>query len=583
MKKILRSFLMIAFSLLLQGNQEMNAQVMQISGYFNGNPANYCAAPATHTYNWAYYVAQGSPIPGDSIDVYINWGDGSDTTFKVEALMGAYHTNTHTYAIPGSFSAYLFLSIDFATSMHNSYFQTVTDTCGSLQGMVWIDPNTNCAYDNGETYMSGHMMQFVNQGNQEVSYAVIKNDGTYSIDLPAGNTYDISLANMPGTVTPVCPLTGTVSQAVALNTVHVNNFAYNCTGTTTDFSVDGWANVWRPGFTRPMHLSATTDNFCQNHPATVTLVLNNQLSYHSAISGMAPSNISGQTVTWNVASLGALNNLLSSINIMCDVNATINDVLCNDLYISYSGVTDPDHANDTTQVCAFVSNSYDPNDKIVSPGGDGVGMIHNGDHLNYRINFQNTGNDTAYTITITDTLSSSLDAGTFQLLEASHPVNATWLQGNIMKFRFENIDLPDSNINEPLSHGYVNYSVNAKTGLTDGTVINNTAYIYFDFNAPIITNTTVNTIDIPLTVKNVTNGTISAKVYPNPANNELTITTEGKNFSAQVYDVIGRTVATSVTNTGKAVINTSSLANGMYILTIKADGKEMTTRINVQH
>ena len=39
MKKILRSFLMITFSFLLLGNQEMNAQVMQIHGYFKRQPS----------------------------------------------------------------------------------------------------------------------------------------------------------------------------------------------------------------------------------------------------------------------------------------------------------------------------------------------------------------------------------------------------------------------------------------------------------------------------------------------------------------------------------------------------------------
>jgi uncharacterized repeat protein (TIGR01451 family) len=583
-RKLLRVLMVLAVSFSLFGSQKARGQVMQIQGWYSDSLVNYCTTPATHTYNWTYYVAQGSPMPGDSIDVYINWGDGSDSTFKIEAQMGAYYSNTHTYTIQGSFAAYLYMAIDFATSMHTSYSHSVTDTCGSLQGTVWMDPNTNCTYDNGENYLTGHMIQLVNQSNQQVSYAMIKNDGTYAIDMPAGNTYDISLAGMPGTLTPVCPISGTATQTVALNTVHTNNFAYDCTGTTTDLSVDGWANVWRPGMNRALHISATTDNFCQNYPATVTLVLDNQLSYTSTIGGMAPSNVSGQTLTWNVSSLSAVNEFLSSIYVMCDSYATINSVLCNDLYISYTGVTDPDQANDTTEVCAFVSNSYDPNDKSVSPGGDGVGMIHNGDQLAYLINFQNTGNDTAYNITITDTLSSNVDASSFVLGEASHPVAVTWLPGNIIKFRFENIYLPDSNINEPLSHGYVSYKVKAKTGLTDGTLINNTAHIYFDFNTAIVTNTTINTIDIPLTVKNVSNGVLSAKVYPNPANNELTIAVEGqKNFSMVMYDVLGRPVSKSQSNSGKLTVNTSEFASGLYMLEITADGKELNTKLNIQH
>ena len=369
-------------------------------------------------------------------------------------------------------------------------------------------------------------------------------------------------------------------QCLGTNT-YTNNFGYECNTSNTDFYVNGWAAPFGPGFTRPMSINAGTYNYCTSYPATVTLTLDPLLSYVSTTYGITPA-VSGQTLTWNVASLSQMNALYSHMMIYCDPSAVLGDTLCNLAYITYS-VTDTNTNNDTANICRIVSNSWDPNDKHVSPYVGAEGWIEDGELLTYLVNFQNTGNDTAHNITVVDTLSSNLNASTFQFINATHPVNVTWLDGNIINFHFENIMLPDSNVNEPLSHGSLTYHIAAKTGLTPGTTINNTAHIYFDFNPAIVTNTTLNTVEFPTHVSNVTNGAISAKVYPNPANNELTITTEGKNFSAQVYDVLGRAVATSVTNTGKAVINTSSLANGMYILTIKADGKEMTTKINVQH
>lgn len=63
-----------------------------------------------------------------------------------------------------------------------------------------------------------------------------------------------------------------------------------------------------------------------------------------------------------------------------------------------------------------------------------------------------------------------------------------------VEFRFENILLPDSNVNELESHGFVEYSIMPKKGLPPLAKIGSPAAIYFDFNAPIITNDVLNTI-----------------------------------------------------------------------------------------
>ncbi|MCB0641398.1 MAG: T9SS type A sorting domain-containing protein, partial [Phaeodactylibacter sp.] len=67
------------------------------------------------------------------------------------------------------------------------------------------------------------------------------------------------------------------------------------------------------------------------------------------------------------------------------------------------------------------------------------------------------------------------------------------LNEGIVNFYFPDILLPDSNANEPASHGHIIYRIRPKTGLTEGTRIENSADIYFDFNPPIQTNTTYST------------------------------------------------------------------------------------------
>ena len=44
-----------------------------------------------------------------------------------------------------------------------------------------------------------------------------------------------------------------------------------------------------------------------------------------------------------------------------------------------------------------------------------------------------------------------------------------------------------------ISHGFITYRIQPKTGLADSTELKNTAFIYFDFNPAIQTNYTLNT------------------------------------------------------------------------------------------
>ncbi len=148
--------------------------------------------------------------------------------------------------------------------------------------------------------------------------------------------------------------------------------------------------------------------------------------------------------------------------------------------------------------CKQIMGSYDPNDKLVSPGG--VGEEHfttPEDEFEYTIRFQNVGNDTAFNVYILDTISQHLDVSTFVSGAASHPYEVQIIEGNIIRWDFPNILLVDSLTNEPDSHGFVKFNISQKPNNPDGTVIENIAGIYFDFNEPIITPLVFNTIKRP--------------------------------------------------------------------------------------
>ena len=56
-----------------------------------------------------------------------------------------------------------------------------------------------------------------------------------------------------------------------------------------------------------------------------------------------------------------------------------------------------------------------------------------------------------------------------------------------LDFKFPNIMLPDSASNPAGSQGFVQYRIKPKANLPLGTQIENTAHIYFDYNAAITT------------------------------------------------------------------------------------------------
>jgi uncharacterized repeat protein (TIGR01451 family) len=150
------------------------------------------------------------------------------------------------------------------------------------------------------------------------------------------------------------------------------------------------------------------------------------------------------------------------------------------------------------QNCAMITGAFDPNDKTGFPLGlTPANNIQPNQDLEYLIRFQNTGNDTAFTVVIRDTLPTELDLFSVVSGVSSHDYEFRMYGNRILEWTFNNIMLPDSNVNEAASHGFVRFNVNQEPNLAEGTTIENSAAIYFDFNAPIITNTYLHTIKLP--------------------------------------------------------------------------------------
>lgn len=138
---------------------------------------------------------------------------------------------------------------------------------------------------------------------------------------------------------------------------------------------------------------------------------------------------------------------------------------------------------------------FDPNDKRAFPKGVGDNhAIEANTALEYQIRFQNVGTDTAFTVVIKDALPEGLDPATFRAGASSHPYRYEICEAGMLNLIFEDIQLPDSLTNEVASHGFIKFRINQKPDHPVGTIIENNAAIYFDFNEPVITNYSWHTI-----------------------------------------------------------------------------------------
>lgn len=223
--------------------------------------------------------------------------------------------------------------------------------------------------------------------------------------------------------------------------------------------------------------------------------------------------------------------------------------------------------------CLPIIDSFDPNDKMVSPTGITANhYVRAGTQLDYMIRFQNTGSDTAYKVVIKDTLSTYLDPSTIQWGLSSHPytVSITGTETPVLEFTFNNINLPHSAANELASNGFVKFKATTYASLVNGIVVNNNANIYFDYNFPVLTNTAqviISDFVIPYVSLNVVPFVVqNISLYPNPTSGILVIESDTLEKVA-IYSMSGILLET----TDKNKIDLSHYAKGIYLIKITTD------------
>lgn len=241
-----------------------------------------------------------------------------------------------------------------------------------------------------------------------------------------------------------------------------------------------------------------------------------------------------------------------------------------------SSTTDCYNPNNDDVLCMILGNSYDPNDKTVNQP-EQISAFEQ-EEFTYRIRFQNTGTAPAQDIYIIDTLSDNLDWTTFQLVESSHNnLVVTDLGNGIKRFTYDDIWLPDSTSNLIESQGFVTYKIKEKASNVEGSEIFNTAYIYFDANPAIVTNTTYSINASNLGVSDL--GKINTiTLFPNPATSTVNVKSDAVIEKIEVYSATGKLCLESTPSNVATNLNVNDFAPGIYMINVQTGTETSTLR-----
>ncbi|MEM7659896.1 MAG: FG-GAP-like repeat-containing protein, partial [Bacteroidota bacterium] len=443
----------------------------------------------------------------------------------------------------------------------------ITENAGTpITGLVYFDEDEDCVWDSLTEVVLPNVMIEIQPGPR---YAVTDSNGQFTTYLNDGE-YGVEV-QVEGDWTATCSDSNSVTISTG-QTPPEQRFGLTTPCTGPDLVVGGASSAMRKGSSHIYTLTYQNDGVGTASSTQLDLRFPPEII---PVSFSQPQDYSvtdseGTVYTWLIGSMAPRSAFTIQIVDSISNDTEIDDELSYETSIS-SSTADCDSTNNSYRETGTVEGSFDPNDILVFPEG----AITTSDTLIYRIRFQNVGNSEAQLVTVHDTLPAELDLTTFKLLSTSHPATLDISEEGSFRWTFRNINLPDSISDEPNSHGFIQFRIRPKKGLTIGTEIHNRAAIVFDQNEPIITNTVVNVIADALQLAK--DDRLEVKAYPNPMVNEGTIILQDKTNSDILVEIQSVTLLSpnggvvwqaDQLNQRKVKLPRGRLSSGLYLVEI---------------
>lgn len=450
-------------------------------------------------------------------------------------------------------------------------------TQASINGRVYFDNNANNVFDTGDVAPQNWSVCTVAGGIQQC--AATDEEGRYGLYTYAHEgprTYTTTL-RLPELRYLSALVPSNYTEQLTSSGAHApdRDFAIQMEPDKVDLGIASMLSMpVRPGFNSPTYItihnygSVPTSGAC-------TFTYSDTLTYF--FSKPEPNSHVGNVLTYHLPVLqpGEAYRIDVKLQTPADVSLLDDSVNISATLEVTHQQADAYLADNSCTQRRPVLGAYDPNDKQVWPASLTPQQAQTNPRLEYLIHFQNTGTDTAFNIVVRDTLDARLDPATLQVQSSSHPMQLI-IKDRLLIFHFDNILLPDSNRNEPESHGFVSFKVQPWEAMTPGQTLANRAGIYFDYNPPIITNYALTTVEY-YTSTSPAASHAGLLLWPNPASQHLYLRLS--NFYEGSLHLSLMTLHGSTVWQGDVALNETQgqvvlpkLAGGVYILKATGEG-----------
>ncbi|MBK9798519.1 MAG: T9SS type A sorting domain-containing protein [Bacteroidetes bacterium] len=442
----------------------------------------------------------------------------------------------------------------------------ITDKVSSIIGKVFVDLNSDGIQDSLDWNLPNQKITESSSGKFEFT----NTDGNYVFNLLNTGNYSVTAPNFNYHLLAPSNHSGNFSTMLQIDSL--NDFAYQPLGNYNDLWIQMTAlGPSRPGFKAYYQLNYGNNGTTILSPS-IKFYLSQDMNFVS--SSITPSWTTIDSIGFNLPVLMPFQT--GSILIIVDINTgvTINSQIISNASV-FPLLGDATPASNNAQCVTVVTGSYDPNDITVDKITITTLELAAQPFLEYLVRFQNTGNDTAFNVKISNPIDTSrFEISSIEFVNSSHPVNMRWInwEGNL-EFKFNSILLPDSGINEALSHGFVKYRIKAKSNISLGDSICNKAYIYFDYNSPIVTNKAKTIIVMSNSIRNEGKvGFEEITIFPNPVKDELIVhlnfKVTGESINIKLFDVTMREIASKQITSDDNHLSLSKFSSGIYFVEI---------------
>ena len=552
--------------------------------------------------------------------LYYFYDDEEKRTYQISPKTGS--GSVHVPAGPSVAvhnGIFYFAAVDVSQGDEVHYFDPTKSSVVNITGTIFQDLNSDGMRQSDEPIVPQYKVAANGDGYRRWVFS--EKDGSYRITVPDGTELSI----IPATTDCFEPgqTTGPIKFPLATSDSSVRNLPLVLKSNAFSLTPHLASGPARCSFTVPFWLTVTNDG-CQTTPdGTVTLQLHKEAELIAADTEPTTTTDEGR-LSWPLPPLAPGTNYQIKLQLKMPDEDLAGQEIPLPVTTSFTAADGAEVANtftyDDVLRCAI-----DPNDKRSFPRRaepTGAGYVQFDETITYMIRFQNTGNDTAFTVRLEDQLSDSLDYATFKPLTSSHDYEVTLTEEGMLKVLYPNILLVDSTTNEPGSHGFFTFSIQAKEGLADFDEITNTAGIFFDFNRPVITNQTKNTFvtaldadgdgymffvdcddtnaavnpgmaDIPnngidedcdgadLSTSVTTFSSRVLRLAPNPTQDRVRIElADDGSYGYVLYDARGQRVGQGSFRGREAKVELGQLASGVYLLQLTdARGGSVTRRV----